>query len=111
MGCSVVFQWRCRWYAATASLCCQVQLPFRSRSRLSLSDKIYERELQLALEISRSESSQEEGKSHDHETVGVDGSDNEKENMDCLKSVVPENDASMHGTEKEIDGKRNAEKL
>ena len=66
--------------------------------RLSIDDKVYERELELALEMSRSESSQEtkttsqdvDVVSQEEETSKVE--DDNKENDDTTKRVVQVNE-------------------
>ena len=77
---------------------------FSFLSRLSLDDKIYERELELALQMSRSESSQE-GKSKSQDEDGesqpeeeasefnqIDASEEDKENKDSGRKVVQVNE-------------------
>ena len=77
---------------------------FSFLSRLSVDDKIYERELELALQMSRSESSQEgKSKSQDEDEASqaeeeasefnhIDTSEEDKENKDGCRKVVQVNE-------------------
>ena len=87
-------------------ICCCLFL-----SRLSLDDKIYERELELALEMSRSESSQETSK--DNKTVVEEGDSvcegaENKENVKVVKRTVVEEVVVKEPAESRVvcDGKK-----